>query len=78
MSTVAERVVHEEHELGFIRKYVFSMDHKVVGQCFLARECRGKEELRVVGDMIIVAMLPARCAYKAGFTEILRHHSTFK
>ena len=26
---------HEHHELGFIRKYVFSTDHKVIGLQFL-------------------------------------------
>ncbi|MDP6940382.1 MAG: cbb3-type cytochrome c oxidase subunit I, partial [Planctomycetota bacterium] len=26
---------HEHHELGFIRKYVFSVDHKVIGLQFL-------------------------------------------
>lgn len=29
------RVSHEHHELGFIRKYVFSTDHKVIGLQFL-------------------------------------------
>jgi cytochrome c oxidase subunit 1 len=35
MSTVTQHTVHQEHELGFIRKYVFSMDHKVVGLQYL-------------------------------------------
>ena len=29
------RVHHEHHELGFIRKYIFSTDHKVIGLQFL-------------------------------------------
>ncbi len=29
------RVSHEHHELGFIRKYIFSVDHKVIGMQFL-------------------------------------------
>ncbi len=29
------RESHEHHELGFIRKYIFSTDHKVIGFQFL-------------------------------------------
>ncbi len=29
------RVSHEHHELGFIRKYIFSTDHKVIGLQFM-------------------------------------------
>ncbi|MDA1266349.1 MAG: hypothetical protein O2816_14810, partial [Planctomycetota bacterium] len=26
---------HDHHELGFIRKYIFSVDHKVIGIQFM-------------------------------------------
>src|SRR2546425_8532852 len=28
---VAHGAVHEEHRLGFIRRYIFSQDHKIIG-----------------------------------------------
>ena len=28
-------VHHEHHELGFIRKYIFSTDHKIIGLQFM-------------------------------------------
>src|SRR2546425_13289022 len=28
---VAHEAVHEEHKLGFIQRYVFSQDHKIIG-----------------------------------------------
>ena len=39
MSSAARRQrahdVHEHHELGFVRKYIFSTDHKIIGIQFL-------------------------------------------
>src|SRR2546428_1315873 len=28
---VAHEAVHEEHKLGFIQRYIFSQDHKIIG-----------------------------------------------
>src|SRR2546425_7231189 len=28
---VAHEAVHEEHRLGFIQRYIFSQDHKIIG-----------------------------------------------
>ena len=35
MAAVVEQTEHASHELGFIRRYVFSMDHKVIGLQYL-------------------------------------------
>src|SRR3954467_5987606 len=31
----AEHGAHEHHELGFLKKYIFSSDHKIIGIQFL-------------------------------------------
>ena len=31
-ATAAVHEVHEHHELGFARTYIFSTDHKMIGQ----------------------------------------------
>jgi len=42
----AHNVAHEdtahEHELGFVRKYIFSTDHKIIGLQFLFSWHRGE------------------------------------
>ena len=34
-ATAAAHDVHEHHELGFVRTYIFSTDHKMIGLQFL-------------------------------------------
>ena len=65
MSTIEQEMVHaaegghhDHHELPFIRKYIFSTDHKMIAKQFVKLEKKGikidfDQAKKVIGDVLL-------------------------
>src|SRR2546428_7151925 len=58
---VAHEAVHEEHRLGFIQRYIFSQDHKIIGIQYMMTSLF----MAVVGG-VLAMLIPMELGWPGG------------